>query len=154
MKSRAPLTWLAAVLLASATALPASAQLASWTLYDTAGGKQLSFGTGTTSAQDAPFSVTCQRFELFLQAKTTDTAANARTGTFSLASQRKSAFFTGPVKTIGTSRMIVVPVALTDPVFAMIEEGNFSVRETTGKVIADVKIINTLLKKVVYECRH
>ncbi len=154
MKSRTALTWLAAVLWLGAGATSSFAQLASWTLYDTAGGKQLSFENSSKRAQEAPFAIACEKFELFLSATTTDTPTTARVGTFSLASQRKNAFFTGPVTTVGNSRLIVAKVPMTDPVFAMIEEGNFTVRETTGKVIAEVKIINTLLKKVVHECRR
>ena len=143
---------LALSLAIAATLSCAQAQgISNWTLYKGAShAKSLVFETGGR----APFAVICEKYELGLWVVSTETGARAKTGSFSLAGTNKQFFFySGPVKPERDGMAIQVPLPFNAPVFALIEKGDFLIRETSGKVIADVKIANPQVKDFVFDCR-
>ena len=125
--------------------------ISSWTLYRGAGpSKSLVYETGGK----IPFAVTCEKFELGLWVLSSETAPKAKTGAFSLASANKQFFFySGAAKPDRGGMAIEVPLPFNAPVFALIERGDYLVRETSGKVIADVKLANPQVKDFVFDCR-
>ncbi len=143
---------LAACLALTALASSAQAQgISSWTFYKgQSHAKSLVYETGGR----APFAVICEKYELGLWVVSNETGARAKTGSFSLAGANKQFFFySGPARPERDGMAIQVPLAFNAPVFALIEKGDFLIRETSGKVIAEVKIGSPQVKDFVFDCR-
>jgi len=125
--------------------------ISNWTLYKGAShAKSLVYETGGK----IPFAITCEKFELGLWVLSSETNERAKTGAFSLAGANKQFFFySGNAKPDRAGMAIEVPLPFNAPVFALIEKGDFLVRETSGKTIAEIKIANPQMKDFVFDCR-
>ena len=125
--------------------------ISNWTLYKGAShAKSLVYETGGK----IPFAITCEKFELGLWVLSSETSERAKTGAFSLAGANKQFFFySGIAKPDRAGMAIEVPLPFNAPVFALIEKGDFVVRETSGKTIAEIKIANPQMKDFVFDCR-
>jgi hypothetical protein len=142
---------LASLALAATLSCAQAQGMSSWTLYKGAGpAKSLVYETGGR----APFAVICEKYELGLWVVSNETGARAKTGSFSLAGANKQFFFySGPARPERDGMAIQVPLPFNAPVFALIEKGDFLIRETSGKVIAEVKIGSPQVKDFVFDCR-